>query len=227
MIKNALNLTIAFILFLTCNISAQNFTFGLKGGTSISNLKGSSADNINTFGSSTTLGGEGGVYGEYHISKLFSFSFGAEYSSQWGLKDDLVNNTSYYLTQLKLEYVMVPVLARFSWKKTKRSPLKYYAAFGPFAEILIKAKPLLSQQPIENITNIEGDLRKLNAGVSGLLGISYNLNKTSAVFIEGGGNYGFIPIQNGSLYGQKYTFAGIFNLGYAYTFKTKYKRRRR
>lgn len=226
MIKNALKLTTAFILIVTSTISAQNFTFGLKGGASISNQKGSTPDNITTFGSSISWGGNGGIYGEYRLSKLFSVSVGAEYTSQWGLKENLVNN-DYYLTQLKLDYVMIPVLARFSWKKSKRSPLKLYAALGPFAEMLLKAKPSLSQQPIESITDIEGDLNKLNAGVSGLLGISYNLNKKSALFIEGGGNYGFIPVQNGSLYGQKYTLAGVVNFGYSHTFQKKYRGRRR
>jgi hypothetical protein len=38
------------------------------------------------------------------------------------------------------------------------------------------------------------------------------------VFIEGGGNYGFLTIQKDSANGKNNTGAGVVNLGYAYTF---------
>ena len=146
--KNALLYTFAAILFLSGNLYSQKLTLGLKGGAGISNQKGGTADNIKTFGSSVTFGAEGGIYGEYKLSRLFSVSAGAEYSPQWGIKENIISS-AYYLTEVKLDYVSLPLLARFNWKKNKRSPVKLYAALGPFIGILVKATPGRSQIPLQ------------------------------------------------------------------------------
>jgi hypothetical protein len=207
-----LTLIVIFITF--SNASAQNLTIGLKGGTAISNMKSGSSDNITTFGSTSRFGADGGIYGEYQLSKLFSFSVGVEYSSQWGIKENVIENTS-FLTEVKLDYLMLPVLARFNWKKSKRSPIKFYAAFGPFSGMLLASHPGRSE--LEN--DIKSDLGKFNAGVGGFIGISCSFSNKSALFIEGGGNYGFIPIQEGAVNVQNYTVAGVVTVGYAYTFQ--------
>ena len=222
--KNVLPFALAAILLFSGNLYAQKITLGLKGGAAISNQKSGTADNIKTFGSSVTLGAEGGIYGEYKLSKLFSVSAGAEYSPQWGIKENIVSN-AYYLTEVKLDYVSLPLLARFNWKKSKRSPLKFYAALGPFVGILIKATPGRSQIPLQYIPPAKSGLSTLNSGLSGFLGISYSFTRNNALFIEGGGNYGILPIQNGNSKGQKYTTAGVVTFGYAYTIQNKYKGR--
>ena len=80
-----------------------------------------------------------------------------------------------------------------------------------------------TQQPFNATTNIKNDLNSFNVGIEGFVGISYRVNKTSAVFIEGGGNYGFMPIQKGTANGKNNTGAGVVTVGYAYTLPGKHK----
>ena len=127
---------------------------------------------------------------------------------------------------------------------SKKSPVKIYMALGPFVGYLINAKQVTSgsslyyldaekkialplpEQSFDAVTGIKSDLNKLNAGINGFVGISYSFDKKNALFIEGGGNYGFIPIQKGTVNGKNNTGAGVITLGYAYTFQKKYRARR-
>jgi len=253
--KNALLLTIAVLLILISNLYSQQITIGAKGGLSIPNLTGGSSQNPLNEGYSSRMGGDGGIYGEYHMTKSFSISLGIEYSSQGGQKKGLqafpvptqfaayVSSPYLYAnfkSEAKMDYMLIPVLARYIWKISKKSPFRIYAAFGPFAGFLLDARQVTTgssalfmdaqgqqqiapSQSFDNTTNIKSDLYKFNAGINGFVGISYRLNKKSTVFIEGGGNYGFMSIQKGTANGKNYTGAGVVTVGYAYTLPGKHK----
>ena len=228
MIKKTILFVFVALLLTGNNLYGQKITLGIKGIGSISNLSRGKANNTSTFGSSKILGAGGGAYAEYHVSKLFSVSAGAEYSSQWGIKETIlfntINNTNNsYLSEIKLDYLAIPILARVNWKSNKRSPVKYYAALGPFAGYLVTAKNGLSQ--LQNPTPAANTVSKLNAGLQGLVGVYYSLDKKNAVFIEGGGNYGILPIQNKYSRSQKYTASGFVAIGYAYTLQQSYRSR--
>ena len=261
--KGILHLTFIVVLLLSNNGFAQKLTFGLKGGYSIPNLTGGSSDNPLNTGYSSRLATDGGVYGEYHVTKKFSVSIGIEYSSQGGLKNKfqafptpdkfipyLGDPTPPYLyanfkSEAKINYLLMPLLARYTWRINKNSPVRIYAALGPFAGYLLNAHQVttgssdismlnpdkttyttLTAQPesFDNKKDIKNELYKFNAGINGLLGISYNITKQDAIFIEGGGNYGFLAIQKGTANGKNKTGAGVITLGYAYTLQNKYYR---
>ncbi len=79
--------------------------------------------------------------------------------------------------------------------------------------------PITSEpQSFDNTTNINEDLHTFNMGINGFVGIAYNISPQNALFIEGGGNFGFISIQKGTVNGKNYTGAGVVTIGYAYTF---------
>lgn len=250
--KNIILLILTAFLGVCSNLSAQNFTVGVKGGFSIPNLTGGSAQNPLNTGYSSRLGSDYGVYGEYHFDSFFSVSFGAEYSSQGGHKNKAQAFTpTGDLTQLgvpylyadfksvaKLNYLIFPVLARFNWGIRNLPLWKVYAAVGPFAGFLLNAHQVTSGSsniytdpslsPASQITpqpvsfdaniNIKDQLHHFNAGVDGFLGIAYRLSSKNSLFIEGGGNFGFIPIQKVSADGKNRTGAGVVTLGYAHTF---------
>ncbi len=69
--------------------------------------------------------------------------------------------------------------------------------------------------PMDAETDIKDDLHKINVGVEGKVGFAYKL-KRSNVFIEGGGNYGFIKIQKDATNGKNNTGAGAVMIGYSY-----------
>jgi hypothetical protein len=138
-----------------------------------------------------------------------------------------------YKSEAKLKYLLVPILGKFSWKLGPQSPLKGYLDAGPFAGYLLSAKqvtrgssiiyadpqkqnPLTpTAQSFDDKTDIANQLNKFNFGVSGNVGLGYHFNR-SVVFIEGGGNYGFLNIQKGEKNGKNHTGAGTVGIGYGY-----------
>ena len=138
-----------------------------------------------------------------------------------------------YKSEAKLNYLMIPVLGKFAWNLSGQSHIKVYADVGPFAGFLLSAKQVTSgssiiyadeqkQQPLtpssqsfDKSTDIKDQLNTFNVGVSGNLGFSYHFDRSS-IFIEGGGNYGFLNIQKGDKNGKNNTGAGTIGIGYSY-----------
>ena len=120
-------LIIFVVLILFCStLDAQRITVGVKGGLCFSGLSGGTSNNPTFDSNSFKLGGELGIYGEYHISEKLSYSLGIEYSLQGGLNKfkafpvpaSLVQPGlgpylySDFKSDINLNYLSVPVLAR-------------------------------------------------------------------------------------------------------------------
>jgi hypothetical protein len=246
----------ASFLFLSFNAYAQNFALGIRGGISIPNLTaGSNNQNPLNTGYSSRLGPDAGVFAEFKFSNLFSIQPMMEYSSQGGKKDGMQAFTTpdqvaagyqaqgatappylyaNYNSTAKLNYLMVPILAKFGWN-FKNSPLRIYADAGPFVGFLLSAHQITSgespfyadpsgQQPLpggaqsfNNNENIKDQLHTTNLGIEGNIGLDYKLG-LSNIFIEGGGNYGFLNIQKGTANGKNNTGAALAAVGYSYWF---------
>ena len=244
---------LVIILFPIDFLQAQNFTLGVRGGISIPNLTaGGSESNPLNEGYSSRIGPDAAIFGEYHVNSLFSIGAKVEYSSQGGKKNGfqaLAVPVEYvpmfpagqvppylyadYESEAKLNYLLVPVYGKVSWKLGPNSPLKVYLDAGPFAGYLLSAKQVTSgtsmiyadpqkqnaltptPQSFDKNTDISDQLNKFNFGVSGNLGVAYYFNRSN-VFIEGGGNYGFLNIQKGEKNGKNHTGAGTVGIGYAY-----------
>lgn len=231
----------------------QQITLSCKGGFSIPNLTGGRSDNPINMGYSSRLAADYGVFGELHFCSQLSLLMGVEYSSQGGKKNKmqafevpedmlpmLPPNTSYlyadYKSEAKLDYLLLPILAKYTWSLSKSTPVKIYAAVGPFMGFLLRARQVTSgssiiyldpgkatpvtdqPQSFDSTTDVKDQMRTFNLGVDGYVGISYGISPHSAFFVEVGGNYGFISIQKGTVNGKNYTGAGVVTLGYAYTF---------
>jgi hypothetical protein len=139
-----------------------------------------------------------------------------------------------FKSEAKMNYLLVPVLAKFGWD-IHNSPLRIYVDAGPFAGFLLSAHQVLNgssiiyadskgQQPLtpgpqsfDSTKNIKDQLNTFNFGVSGNIGIAYHFNQ-SRIFLEGGGNFGFLNIQKGTANGKNHTGAATVDLGYAYRF---------
>ncbi len=240
-----------FFLFQITN--AQNFSLGVRGGISIPNLSaaGSQQNPLNT-GYKSRLGADAGIFGEHHFTHLFSIEAMLEYSSQGGKKNGMQAFTTppemaamfpagqapqylyaNYKSEAKLNYLLVPVLAKFSWRISGTRPLKIYADAGPFAGFLLSAHQVTKgssiiyldqqgQQPVspgpqsfDANNNIKDQLNTFNLGISGNIGFVYGAGR-SRIFIEGGGNYGFLNIQKGTANGKNHTGAATVDIGYAY-----------
>lgn len=239
-----------FLVSISIASAAQDITLGAKLGVSIPNLTagGGNKNPLNT-GYSSRLGPEAALFVKYHLSKVFSIQPMLEYSSQGGKKSGLQafptpeavsalfpGQPPDYLyarfkSEARLNYLLLPVLARFDWN-VGHSRWAYYAGAGPFIGLLLSAhqvtkgesqfyldaaglQPLpAGTQSFDNEEDIKAQLHTVNLGLEGIIGLSYRLG-LSWVFIEGGGNYGLLNIQKGSQNGKNNTGAGIVVLGYS------------
>lgn len=251
------------ILFAITYTYGQSVDIGIKGGVSIPNLS-ASGDETNPLneGYSSRVGPGLAIFADIKFSKLFSIQPAIEYSAQGGKKEgfqafpfpdelrplmaQMVITPPTYLyadfnSTAKINYLMVPVLAKFGWNLGAESPFRVYAGTGPFVGFLLNAKQIREGssavyldpngqsavpnpadptspyvQSFDGETNIKDDLNKVNFGIEANIGISYKINKSS-IFIEGGGNYGFINIQKGTANGKNNTGAAAVMVGYAYS----------
>jgi len=250
------NIYILFIgiLLISFNSEAQNFALGVRGGISIPNLTaGGGTDNPLNTGYSSRSGQDAGIFAEFKFSKLFSLQAMAEYSGQGGKKDGFQAFTppailspmfppgqvpqylyANYNSEAKLNYLMIPVLAKFGWDFGK-SPWRIYVDAGPFIGFLLSAKQVtsgesqlytdpsgqqalpLGQQSFANTQDIKNQLHSTNFGIEGNVGLNYRFGPNN-IFIEGGGNYGFLNIQKGSQNGKNNTGAATADLGYRFWF---------
>ncbi len=242
-------LLIAIFLFET--IHAQKLSVGARAGISIPNLTAGGAEkNPLNSGYSSRLGPDFAIFCEHKVSSLFSIEPMIEYSSQGGKKNGFQAMTvpdamkamfppgqvppylyADYKSEAKLNYLMVPILGKFSWKLSR--PLKFFVEAGPFAGFLLSAKQVTSgssiiyadaqkQQPLSSspqsfdaTTTIKDQLNTFNFGVSGNLGFAFAINRSN-IFIEGGGNYGFLNIQKGTANGKNQTGAATVDIGYSF-----------
>ena len=247
---------LSFLILVSLNSGAfaQSFSIGARGGMSIPNLTDGSQGNPLSTGYSSRLGADFAVFGNFRFSKLFSLQPMIEYSQQGGKKNGFQAFTTPeqlaaqfppnqappyvyadYNSTAKMNYLLVPVLAKFGWNLGMQSPLRLYVDVGPFGGYLLSAHQITSgssiiyadpgkQNPLgsqamsfDNKQNIRDQLHNFNFGVSGNIGLSYSFDSGS-IFIEGGGNYGFINIQKYKKDGTNHTGAGTVTVGYAYRF---------
>lgn len=249
------------ILCITGLVYGQSVAIGVKGGISIPNLSASGSETtpLNE-GYSSRVGPGFSVFADVKFSEWFSIQPGIEYSAQGGKKngfqafpfpEEMIpimqgQTPPTYLyadfnSTAKMNYLMIPVLAKFGWDLGAESPFRIYAGAGPFVGFLLNAKQITSgastlyldeggQMPVPNPadpntplvydfdanTSIRDELNKVNFGVEANVGLAYKINRNS-IFIEGGGNYGFLNIQKGSANGKNNTGAATVMIGYAYT----------
>lgn len=141
-----------------------------------------------------------------------------------------------YKSAAKLNYLLIPVLANLGWNLGHRSPWRFYIDAGPYFGLLLSAKQITSgssplyadpgktqeipggAQSFDASSDIKDQLHKTNFGIDGDIGLSYSFGRAAAqsVFIQAGGNYGFLNIQKGTDNGKNHVGAAVANLGYAY-----------
>ncbi len=75
---------------------------------------------------------------------------------------------------------------------------------------------LQSFQYQDNTENITDDIKSFNFGFIASVGFSYQLSERHRIFIEGGGNYGFLKIQKSAENGENRIGAGTVMVGYSF-----------
>jgi hypothetical protein len=140
-----------------------------------------------------------------------------------------------FTSTVRLQYLMLPVMLKYTMDLDETDHWKLYIDGGVFGALLTKAdasaagssKVYLDKeqtQPLGSVVvqfdstgNIKNQLHKGNFGIEGNIGLLYQMNAYS-VFVEGGGNYGFIDLQKNSQNGINHTGALIFRIGFLMKF---------
>lgn len=138
-----------------------------------------------------------------------------------------------------LNYLEIPVMAKMNFHLGTR--LSVYMQAGPYVGIKVKAKnitsgsssiyvdkggnlpvdaflilaeqPAMGAIPFDNSENITPDIHRFNVGGQGAVGVGLAIG-AGKVFLEGGANYGLIPVQIDSANGLNNTGAGTLTVGY-------------
>ncbi|HEX4851615.1 MAG TPA: porin family protein [Puia sp.] len=140
--------------------------------------------------------------------------------------------------EAKLNYLMIPLLVKGNFALGSQSRFRLYADVGPFVGFLLSAKTVTKgtsnvyldegeTQPIlpypvsfDTTADIKDQLHPTNFGIEANIGLSYSFNQNT-LFLEGGGNYGFVDIQKNKADGQNKAGAATIRIGYAYTLRSR------
>jgi hypothetical protein len=251
-----------FALFSATYVAAQRkeVSIGFRAGMTIPSLSSNSDNPVNS-GYSTTNRFGAGVFAEVKINRLFSLQPMLEYVQEGAKKDGMQALTvpdglaslfeqfgqpvpdylyANFNSSAKINYLMLPVLAKFGWN-IGQSNWRFYVGAGPYIGLLLNAKQLTSgtsdiyldaegQQNLSELsggmvkggisfddtTNIKSSLHRFNFGFEGNVGIQFQV-KRSKFFLEGGGNYGLMNIQKyPDIDGKNRIGAVTLMMGYAY-----------
>ena len=72
-------------------------------------------------------------------------------------------------------------------------------------------------QKLDGKENMKNDINPFNFGVIASVGFSYNLGSRNQIFLEGGGNYGFLKLQKDDMNGRNRIGAGTVMVGLSRT----------
>lgn len=138
----------------------------------------------------------------------------------------------------KLNYLQLPLLLKFQYPIAFNGRLQAFAQAGPYVGYLLvskqeinspnlrvyldakgndEIKPELVHQffgsSIDTVIEAKDELHHWNVGVQGGVGLAWVFDK-SKIFIEGGGNYGFVPVQKSDDHGKNNIGAATILVGY-------------
>jgi hypothetical protein len=140
-----------------------------------------------------------------------------------------------------INYLEIPVMAKYTISLS--SKINFYVQAGPYMGFLLNAKnetsgsssifvdkngsipidailqqaqlPVIGAESFDHSENITSDIHRFNIGGQGAVGFAL-LMDSGRFFIEGGGNYGFLPIQKDDVNGTNNTGAGTVTFGYLF-----------
>lgn len=140
-----------------------------------------------------------------------------------------------------LNYLEIPVMAKYSFSLGSR--LSFYLQAGPYMGVMLNSRNITSgsssiyvdskgEVPVDGILqqaqlppigvqsfdvdkDVTSDIRRINVGGEAAAGFGLIVG-SGKFFVEGGGNYGFVPVQKSSVNGNNNTGAGTVTVGYLF-----------
>ncbi|HET8574529.1 MAG TPA: porin family protein [Edaphocola sp.] len=138
----------------------------------------------------------------------------------------------------KLNYLQLPLLFKFQYPIALKGRLQAFAQVGPYVGYLLISKQEVHSgdlhvyldgegkneidpdlvhkffgSDIDTVIEARDELHRWNVGIQGGIGLAWIFGKNK-VFIEGGGNYGFVPVQKSDDHGKNNIGAATVLIGY-------------
>lgn len=138
----------------------------------------------------------------------------------------------------KLNYIQLPLLLKFQYPIAFKGHLQAFAQVGPYLGYLLISKQAVNSEDlhvylkgdgsseidqalvkeffgasIDTVIDATDELHHWNVGVQGGVGLSW-VTAEYKIFVEGGGNYGFIPVQKSNNHGKNNIGAATILIGY-------------
>ena len=245
--KKFVAITLFICIALPAFVIAQSkFAIGAKAGISIPNLRAPTNDPVSK-GWSSNLGPYLGVVSSYDINERFSIQAEFNYSTQGGKKygkqvlpnflssgasPDTPYLYGHFNAEATIKYFELPVMVRYNI--TLNKPINLIVMGGPYIAYLLKANSLTSgssalfydekeTHPATRVIDFSDDmdikpqLKKINAGIQGSIGISHSVSHGLFMLVVGG-NYGLIHVQKDAGNGKNNTGSVNATLGYLFHF---------
>ena len=136
-----------------------------------------------------------------------------------------------------LKYLEVPILAKLNFGSTD---WHYFVNAGPYFGLLVGAEQKTSGSsqifadpfgtqpiplpggigttpiPFDADTDVKDSIKDFNVGVVAGVGVAKDIGPKSQIFFEVRGTYGFIAVQENSVFGDSNIGSVLFSLGYAH-----------
>lgn len=157
-----------------------SFEFGIAGGLNSSTVQSGSNTN-----SSTRVGFNAGFSGDYFFSDRWSIKAKLSYD-QKGWNDGFisVDGGASMVTDYKLDYLTVPVMANWHFGKKRN----WYLNFGPYAGILLNAEETALKMDLKDF------MQSTDFGLALGIGVKIPLSERVKILIELDGQSGFTDV---------------------------------
>lgn len=223
--------------------SASKFTLGAFGGLNIPQLTGGGGNPLSENWSSR----EGAAFGltfNWNTGSHFAWRADILYSSEGGQRNGTqaldassfnsqVPAGTYFYANYKnesiLNYLEVPVMAKYSFSLSKSS--KLYVDLGPYVGFLLNAKqktngssivyadaagtqPVSSEVSFDATTKIKDQINDVNFGLTGGIGFTQSVG-FGEVVLDLRGAYGLTSVQSDSKNGDNHIGNLLISLGYS------------
>lgn len=138
----------------------------------------------------------------------------------------------------KMNYILLPLMIKFEYPLAFNGRLSVFAEAGPNVGYLLDSKQEVRSEQlrvfldsdgnveipsqlvheffgksIDTVIDAHHELHRWNAGVQGGIGLTFKAGR-GKILLQGGGNYGFIPVQKGDDHGKNNIGAANLLLGY-------------
>jgi len=155
-----LSCLLGFVFFTSQSTTAQAWDFGVQGGVTLSIISGTGAQGLNKFG------GTGGINVGYRYNNPFSFRAELAYIMKGTARNPNTDAGDFYSFRIDLDYIEMPVFARWHLDKTDKFTVDFGLTFGV----------LVRQEVYENGGRLTGDRGFSPFELGGLAGVNYHMN---------------------------------------------------